>query len=127
MPSLPSIVSVLPPDLRIFLDRVREAIGNSSGKLLTTSELASAGLGSLDSGGNLIPVNNVVVVPPAPTNVGAAGALTTIIITWDAPAYVGHAYAEIWRAPTNNIGEALLIGQSPGSVFSDAVGNSFTG
>lgn len=122
MPSLPSIVSALPPDLRNFLDRVRETVGNGSGRLVTTGDLVEGGIASQDISGNLLPPGGIIT-PPAPSNVVASGAMATVIIDWDDPTYRGHAYAEIWRAPTNDIGLAVLVGQSPGAVFSDSVGS----
>jgi len=119
MPSLPSIVSPLPPDVRAFLERVRESIGKSGSALVTQDDILATGLASLDSAGNLI---TTIVTPPAPTGVSCFGSFATVIISWDDPLYDGHAYAEIWRSDTDNIGEAVVIGQSPGSVFSDSLG-----
>ena len=125
MSNLPSIVSTLPPDLKRFLDRVREAFGNGANALVTTNDLVNGGFASLDISGNLMPPSGIIT-PPAPTNVVASGAMTSVILDWDEPTYRGHSYAEIWRAPADNIGIAQLIGQSPGAVFSDAVGNGAT-
>lgn len=125
MSKLPAIVSSLPPDLRRFLDRVREAFGSGANSLVTTGDLVNGGLASLDAAGNLVPPSGIVT-PPAPTNVVATGALTSVIVDWDEPTYRGHSYAEIWRSTTDDMGTALLIGQSPGAVFSDAVGSGAT-
>ena len=122
MSSLPTVVSSIPLDLRRFLDRVREAFGSGTGTLVTTGDLVNGGLASLGAAGNLLPPAGTVT-PPAPMNVAASGAMTSVIIDWDDPTYRGHSYAEIWRASTDDIGTAVLIGQSPGAVFSDAVGH----
>jgi len=66
--------------------------------------------------------------PPAPTGLSVAGAFNNIILDWDDPTslYANHSYTEIWRSGTNNLGTATLIGQAPGAVFADPVGNSTT-
>ena len=62
--------------------------------------------------------------PPPPGNLSIQGAFTNIILEWNVipDAYRNHAYTEIWRASVDAIGAAVLIGFTPGSVFSDAVG-----
>lgn len=122
MAKLPSIVSALPSDVRAFLDRVREALG--TGTLVTKEELIKGGLALSTSGGGLAPADAAPIVPPAPTGLVANAALSTIIIQFDAPAYIGHAYAEIWRSGINDIGTAQLIGQTPGSLYADAIGGN---
>ena len=96
MPNLPSIVSKIPNDLRQFLERVRERI--DKGDLVSKEDLVSAGLATLSRGGSLLPADGSPIVPPAPMNVSATGAMTSIHIEFDEPIYAGHAYAEIWRA-----------------------------
>jgi len=89
MPSLPSVVSPLPPDVKSFLDRVREAIGKSGSALVTQSDLVASGIASLDNYGNL--TAGTSITPSIPTNVVCFGGLATIIISWDDPIYSGHA------------------------------------
>lgn len=122
MSNLPSIVSALPPDLKRFLDRVREAFGSGNTGFVTTGALVSSGIGVLDPYGGLMVPPSTIITPPAPTGVAASGAIATLIVTWDDPTYVGHSYAEIWRAATNDFSTAVLVGQSPGSAFSDSIG-----
>ena len=64
--------------------------------------------------------------PPAPTNLVVSGALSTIILDWDAPRYSNHAYTEIWRSGTPVIGTAERIGMAPGAVYADSVGGGHT-
>ena len=122
MSKLPSIVSKLPNDLRNFLDRVREAIG--SGDLITRQDLFRSGLakpGGL-GGLDLLPADGDILTPPAPTNVRVFSGLATIIVEFDYPEYAGHAYAEIWRSEEDDLGTAVVIGQTPGSLYADPVG-----
>ena len=65
-------------------------------------------------------------VPPQPKNVKASGAMTNIVLTWDSPTYTNHAYAEIFRADVNDLGQASKIGMAPGTMFVDAVGSGAT-
>lgn len=126
MRNLPSVVSKLPNDLRQFLDRVREKI--DGGGFLTREDLIRSGLAQQGPGGSLRPSDGAEdgtpITPPAPINVTATGAMTSIFVEFDYPQYRGHAYAEIWRADSNDIGQAQLVGQTPGTFYSDAVGGA---
>lgn len=65
-------------------------------------------------------------VPPKPMNVRVAGGFAVITLDWDVPRYGNHSHAEIWRAESDDLTAAKVIGQTPGSVFSDPVGNNKT-
>lgn len=122
MRSLPSIVSKLPNDLRQFLERVREKI--DQGGLITRDDLIAAGIASPGRGGALRPADGSPIIPPAPIDVSATGAMTSVFVEFEYPQYSGHAYAEIWRAEVNDLGQAQLVGQTPGKFYSDAVGGA---
>lgn len=127
--NLPSVTSVIPRDLRNFLDRLRELInGGGSGRLVTAQDLADAGVVTIDSGGGLTAaaVTTDFGTPPAPTSVTATPAIRNVIVEWDDPAYPTHAYAEVWGASTNSISAAVLLGQTPGSIYADELGPSAT-
>lgn len=122
MSKLPSIVSRLPNDLRIFLERVREALG--TGQLVSREELIEAGIVAPSAGGGLNPITPDPITPPAPTGLATFAGLSTIIVAWDAPNYKGHAYAEIWRSQTDDLGTAQPVGQATGALFADPVGGN---
>jgi hypothetical protein len=127
--NLPSVTSVIPRDLRNFLDRLRELVnGGGSGRLVTAQDLADAGVVTIDSGGGLTAaaVTTDFGTPPAPTSVTATPAIRNVIVEWDDPAYPTHAYAEVWGASTNSISAAVLLGQTPGSIYADELGPSAT-
>lgn len=128
MAKLPSVVTNIAPDLRAFLNRVREAIdGSGTNRLVTVNDLISGGVVVPGPGGTIIPPGGgSVLPPPAPTNVIANGAIQNIIVEWDDPKYYGHAYAEVWGAATDAIGDAVLLGMAPGSIFVDATGPGVT-
>lgn len=123
---LPSIVSALPNDLRNFLQRVKETLdgamtGNS--RFVTVNDLVNGNVATIDQYGNVTNGNLSFdyTPPPAPTNLTATGALTTIMLQWDDPLYANLAHAEIWRASVNNQGLSVLIGTSSGVLYADSV------
>lgn len=127
MAKLPSVVSNLAPDLRAFVNRVREALDSGgNNRLITVNDLISSGIAVPGPGGTIIPPSGggVITTPPTPKNVAANGAIQNIVVTWDDPLYFGHAYAEVWGSDTDNLGDAVQIGMAPGAIFIDAIGPS---
>lgn len=100
MSNLPTVTSSIPRDLRNFVDRLRDIInGGGTNRLVSAQDLVSAGIANVSPTGALSAAVQEGVVygtPPAPTTVAASAAIDNVIVTWDAPAYPGHAYAEIW-------------------------------
>jgi hypothetical protein len=125
---LPFVTSDIPRDLRSFLDRVRELVaGSGADRLLSANDLANSGLATVDGAGNIRPpASSFVATPPAPTTVAATAAIRNIIVTWDNPAYVGHAHAEVWGSSTSSQADSVLLGMSPGAIYVDEVGPSVT-
>jgi hypothetical protein len=58
--------------------------------------------------------------------VEATAAIRNIIVTWDNPAYVGHAHAEVWGSSTSLQADSVLLGMTPGAIYVDEVGPSVT-
>jgi len=125
---LPFVTSDIPRDLRSFLDRVRELVsGSGADRLLSANDLVGSGLATVDGSGNIKPPPAVFVgTPPPPTDVTATAAIRNIIVTWDNPAYVGHAHAEVWGSSTTSQSAAVLLGMTPGAIYVDEVGPSVT-
>ena len=129
MSKLPSVSSPIPPDLRAFLDRVREILTTSGlDRYVTAKELVRSGIaGATPNGIITTPIDGETVeLPPAPTGLAASGALANIILTWDPIRYKGHAYTEVWSSGTNDLSTAVMIGQAPGEVYVDNVGSAAT-
>ena len=123
MPNLPSVISPLPRDLQMFIQRVREALdGGGEDAVVTARQLIAAGVVEGKSGGGFAPVNGPVYSPRPPRNLSAAGALANIILSWDAPTYKGHAYTEVWAHTSDVIGDAVLVGMTAGNSFSHNLG-----
>ena len=137
MAKLPSVTSSIPRDLQQFILRVKETLeGTGPDAMVSARQLIAAGIAEgIGNGGITAPVSDVVDPPRAPTGVSAAGALATIIVSWNSPAYRGHAYSEIWAAsrtqaqtdatPPENpiIGQAELVGMTAGNNFSHNLGS----
>lgn len=63
--------------------------------------------------------------PPVPTGLTASGGFTNVYLQWSGAPYRNHSYAEIWRASTNNLGMAILVGTTASNVYADpAAGNT---
>jgi hypothetical protein len=130
MAKLPTISSKIPPDLRQFLERVREAL-EASGKdeLVTAESLVASGLASWN-GFTFSPIAPRYAAPTAPTNLETEGALTNVMLTWDKAPYEGHAYTEIWAAEQDplkkappTLGDAQLVGMAPGRFYAHEIGS----
>ncbi|WP_447824502.1 phage tail tip fiber protein [Aeromonas salmonicida] len=111
--------------------------GDRLDKALTLREAASLGMLNLrrTAGGAVVPelppANNIdpewsgVQQPHAPVNVSVSGAFHTIVLSWAAPTYWGHAFAEVWRAGDDNLSQAVRVGTTLANVYADAVGKEF--
>ncbi|MGL5073970.1 MAG: phage tail tip fiber protein [Aeromonas salmonicida] len=111
--------------------------GDRLDKALTLREAASLGMLNLrrTAGGAVVPelppANNIepewsgVQQPHAPVNVSVSGAFHTIALSWAAPTYWGHAFAEVWRAGDDNLSHAVRVGTTLANVYADAVGKEF--
>jgi hypothetical protein len=124
---LPAVTSPVAPDLRRFLDRLRETFEDPNG-LVTKTELIGTGAFQNSNIGNLEYVEpgeeTSYIAPPAPLSLTATGAMTSIILTWSGVNYnSGYAYTEVWRASADNLGLAVLIGTTTSGMYADAVGS----
>ena len=135
--SLPTVTSQLAPDVRNFLDRVRDILISTDNKqVVSRSDLVSYGL--INQDGSLATSTGELQygVPPVVTNFVATGAYRQVIISWDTPNYPGHAYTEIWASDIwdnalvpdpssyDDLALANLLYTSGGSIESDSIGNN---
>ncbi|MGU5671160.1 phage tail tip fiber protein [Aeromonas caviae] len=109
--------------------------GDKLDKAVTFRELNALGLATLrpGAGGIYVPGKNpdlfpvgVYDKPHAPVNVQASGAFHTVLVDWDGPTYRGHSHAEVWRAETDSLPAATLVGTTIANMFSDAIGKGAT-
>jgi len=105
--------------------------GDKLDKAVTFRELNALGLATLrpGAGGIYVPGKNpdlfpvgIYDKPHAPVNVQASGAFHTVLVDWDGPTYRGHSHAEVWRAETDSLPAAMLVGTTIANMFSDAIG-----
>ena len=136
---VPAVSSPLPPDMRAFVNAVREYVeSNPSGGasslqtalvnagVITTAPAAPSTPGSLVyKGGSVLvqagPGTIDYTTPPVITGLQASGAQTTILLSWNDPKYANLAYYEIYRSGTPSIGDAVHIGTSAGIIYVDSV------
>jgi predicted phage tail protein len=124
---LPTVTSPLPRDLQQFVQRVREALDSGGpDAVVTARQLIASGVVERRSGGEFTPVGGTIDPARPPRNLSASGALASIILSWDAANYKGHAYTEIWAYTTDAIGEAVLVGMTSGNNFSHTLGAAAT-
>ena len=121
--SLIEVVQVLvgrrgdPRDRAVTL---RELIGSGlAEELLDNPFNPNAGTGVVDFG----PPSalNDVTIPPAPTGLDASAAFTTSVVSWDSPQFGNFAFAEVFRATSNDISNAVIADTTTASVWSDSV------
>lgn len=62
--------------------------------------------------------------PPQPTGLTATSTFSTVVLQWTGASYSNPAYTEVWRSATNVLGNAVLIGSTVGSIYSDPVGRT---
>ncbi|EPS7618418.1 phage tail tip fiber protein [Vibrio cholerae] len=97
--------------------------GNGRYRAVTEKDVAGikGTINKVIVGGSSGGSEGVVEPPHAPNNVEAFGGFSAILVQWDTPRFKGFAYAEVWRAGTNDFSQAVLIATTPANVFSDVV------
>ncbi|EAA7929726.1 DUF1983 domain-containing protein [Salmonella enterica] len=50
-----------------------------------------------------------------------------VLLEWVMPKYNGHSLAEVWRGTEDNLSDAVLVGTTPGQVYSDPVDPGWKG
>ena len=127
MANLPTVSSPLPRDLQQFVQRVREVLdGGGEDAVVTTRQLIASGLAESRRGGGFSPVGGTIDPARASRNLSASGALASIILSWDAPNYNGHAYTEVWAHTADVLGDAVLVGMTTGNSFAHTLGVAAT-
>jgi len=142
IPALPSPTND-PAQIKIFLDKVKEILeiyegirGSKYDQVVTWRDLFLQGVVEIKAGGTLyapqpvtpavsIPVTgNDFTPPPAPENLVVGSGLANNVLTWDAAIYGNHALTEVWRASTDVLGSAVLIGTTDSFIYADNVGET---
>lgn len=128
LPGIPSISPVKDQTIAAILRPMKESLeiisATITGDQLPNTSVISGGTSTAGTTTGAYDPTTDYTPPMIPTGFSVAGAFANIILTWDIPTYINHAYTEIWRSSTNVLGAAELIGFCPGAVYSDSVGNS---
>lgn len=144
VPSIPSTVGIADPGTARFLARLKELLavrtgvaGDELDQWVTFRDLYDNGMLTLPSGQSSVRLPRYgsavwlpagagpeFAQPPAVTHFTATAALANFILEWDLPAYSNHAYTEICRAGTDNLGAAVRVAISHGSMYADNVGTT---
>jgi len=121
---LPSVTSDIPRDLRTFIDRLREIItGSGNDRLISAQDLINGGIAGPGNNGTLVPpTTGKIGTPPAPKNLTTTVSVNDIFVEWDNPTYYGHDYTEVYSGSTDVIGDAVLLGFTPGINYVDTIG-----
>jgi len=122
--------------LRSVIETRFGAGGRKLDKAVTWHDLVQAGLANMrlpdgrlirgKVGGEFVPAAMAAIdsappdgIPPAPTGLVVTPALATVMLEWDKPAFAHYGYAELWRASTNNLAQAVMVGQTTAWVYAD--------
>lgn len=65
--------------------------------------------------------------PTKPEGLQVTGGFGYVLLEWNMPKYRGHSLAEVWRNTEDNLSDAVLVGTTPGQVYSDPVDPGWKG
>lgn len=65
--------------------------------------------------------------PTKPEGFEVTGGFGYVLLEWVMPKYNGHSLAEVWRGTEDNLSDAVLVGTTPGQVYSDSVDPGWKG
>lgn len=144
-PAIPAVPRRVNESILPFLTSVKEALevrmgqrGDRLDKAVTWRDLVETGIAKYKGRGfvgtpdalntEFTPSTDTTtpVTPVALTGLVVTAGMATVFLEWDDPTtlYSEHAYTEIWRAETDNLSVATLVGSSPGFIYVDAVGRT---
>lgn len=108
---------------------------DQSQKFVTWTDMEEAGMvtsgggaGSGSSGGGYWPTPNDppppdLTPPPPLERVAASGGMTAIYISWDNPLLSYNYYVEVHKASEDDVGKAVLIGTTNGTIYEHLAGS----
>ncbi|EJQ8147559.1 DUF1983 domain-containing protein [Salmonella enterica subsp. enterica serovar Newport] len=78
-------------------------------------------------GGGIFPELPPPERPTKPEGLEVTAGFSFVLIEWVMPKYNGHSLAEVWRGTEDNLSDAVLVGTTPGQVYSDSVNPGWKG
>ncbi len=127
LPAVPAISSKVPREIAQVLGPLKQIVeALQQGGIVSASGSTSAGSSGADAALPATVVEALIdsTTPPAPTGVAAQGGMALIIVSFDKPSYRNHAYTEVWRADSNDFSQAVLVGTTQSTAYTDSVGGS---
>jgi hypothetical protein len=119
VPNLPSIsTKATPSEIRNAFNILRNWFKSLKESGFGTTATVGTSGGSADLPDALDPYLDTSS-PPKLTGFVVSGAFRTIELSWIDPAYLYYSHVEIWRADTDNLGQAVLIGTTEANVYPD--------
>lgn len=131
--SLPALPAKLAPDLRMYLERVREELmrvrGDQAALTTIINNYGSPNSPLPQDDPNTPPVTppplilpcGPPVTPTAPTGVEVTGGFSFFMVAWEYPGYCGHSHTEIFSKVNDGTpGGEELLGSSTGRLYTVA-------
>lgn len=78
-------------------------------------------------GGGIFPEIPPPERPTKPEGLEVTAGFSFVLIEWVMPKYNGHSLTEVWRGTEDNLSDAVLVGTTPGQVYSDSVDPGWKG
>lgn len=145
MSGLPNLPADTPKGLRRFLEKLKETFevktavrGSPLDANPTFRDLIDAGLIKVDPNAPLTAngrefttattswiTSNIPdwvtdnTLPPVPTGLAAALNTAALVLTWDEPVFSNYKQTLIYRANSNNLSEAVVVGSNTGNTYVD--------
>lgn len=145
--SIPALPVNTDPQMRQFLTSIKESLevrlsqrGNVLDSSPTFQDLLDTGIlkikdGMTSIGGRQYTAEQLLgivqtslpgwitsdIAPPAPTGLVVSTDRTNTILSWDGSAFEQYAQTEVWRASHNNLSEAVLVGSTTGTTYTDGL------
>ncbi len=114
--ALPSLPTTVDPAVRKAFEAIRTAWAASVGNLAAASQNGSGAASNY--GGFVAGLVQDYSTPPAITGLHVNGAFNQIVLDWDPQTYPSFAYAEVWRASVDDLGQAVMVGKGT-DVYAD--------
>lgn len=99
--------------------------GSDASRLVSIADLVHGGVADRNGTGVTSPQPNLTT-PSKVASLVAEGALASIIIQWVNPVFPNYSHTELWRASIDDIGQAVMIQQTPVESYTDMVGSGST-
>jgi hypothetical protein len=145
--SIPALPVNADPQMRHFLTSIKESLevrlsqrGNALDASPTFQDLLDTGIlkikdGLTTIGGKQYSAEQLLglvqftlpnwitsdTAPPAPTGLVVSADRTNMILGWDASTFDQYSQTEVWRAGSNNLSLAELVGSTTGNTYTDGL------